>query len=146
MGPLVQSALHEHAEYAEDLMPRQAPDPREVLAPLPGLAGFDIGDPFPGDAEIQLMSGVVSEVAGRKAAALIYRNPAMRYSTLFVLADALPIPEGDRLAIGEYRPHYRTAEGRQLLMWRQRGLTYLLVSEIPAGELPGMFLKVRSGR
>lgn len=144
MARLVHDALHEHVEYAEDMMPRPAPDPRTVLDPLPDLVGFPIGPAFAGDAEIQLVSGLPSEVQGKKVAALIYRNKAMRYSTLFLLPEELSIPEAARLTIQTYRPHYRVAEGRHLLLWRQRGLTHILVTDIPEAELPGMFLKIRT--
>jgi hypothetical protein len=144
MARLVSDALHEHVEYAEEYMPRPAPDPRTVLDPLPDLVGFPIGPAFAGDKEVQLISGLPSEVEGKKVAALIYRNKAMQYSTLYLLPEELRIPEGGRLAIQDYRPYYRVTKGRHFLLWRQRGLTHILVSDIPEAELPGMFLKIRT--
>ncbi|MFB3817603.1 MAG: zf-HC2 domain-containing protein [Candidatus Methylomirabilales bacterium] len=144
LAGLIRDALREHVEYVEELMPRPAPDPRSVLDPLPDLVGFPIGPAFAGDAEIQLISGLPSEVQGKKAAALIYRNKAMQYSTLFLLPGELMIPDGARLTVQNYRPHYRLAEGRHLLLWRQNGLTHILVTDVPEAALPGMFLKIRT--
>jgi hypothetical protein len=141
---LAGEALREHREYVQETMPRIAPDPERLLAPLPQQIGFEVGRVFVGDPEVQLVSAVPSELAGAKAAALVYRNAAGRYSTLFLSPADVRIPDESRLAIQTYRPHHRVVRGRHLLLWKQRNLTHVLVTDLPEVELPAMFLKIRT--
>jgi anti-sigma factor (TIGR02949 family) len=144
VSQLVAEALHEHAEYVQEAMPRQTPDPRALLQAVGATVQFPVEPVFRGDAQVQLVAATGSQIRGRHAAALIYRSAAGIYSTLFLLPQDVPIPEGGRMAIQTYKPHHRVAEDRHLLLWKQRGLTYLLVSDLPEGELPGIFLKIRT--
>jgi hypothetical protein len=144
VSQLMAEAVHEHADYVHATMPRQTPDPQALLRAVGATVQFPVEPVFRGDADVQLVAATGSEIQGRHAAALIYRTAAGVYSTLFLVPQDVPIPDGDRMAIQTYKPHHRTAEARHLLLWKQRGLTYLLVSDLPEAELPGMFLRIRT--
>jgi hypothetical protein len=105
---------------------------------------FPLGPVFPGDADAPLMSVTASELGGRPAVALVYRNAPGRSTTLLLMpgADAT-IPAEDRLAIETYTPHHRVVSGKQVLYWKQRDLAYVLVSDLDQSGLASMFLKVR---
>jgi hypothetical protein len=93
---------------------------------------------------VQLVAGVVSELSGRRAATFIYKDTAGRYTTLFLMPGAgIVVPEGDRMPIETFKPHYRTASGRSLILWKHRDLAWLLVSDLDKTEVPAMYLKVR---
>jgi anti-sigma factor RsiW len=145
LAGLTAEAVHEHAEYTREAMAQPAPDPTAVLAPLRPRLAFALDPVFRGDAEVRLMAAAASDVGiGRPAAALTYRNAAGVYSTLFLLPEDVPVPAENRLTIQTYKPHHRLAEGRQMLLWKQRGLTYLLVSDLAESDLPAMFLRIRT--
>jgi hypothetical protein len=141
---LLAHAVVEHAEYVQETMPRQAPDPRRLVAALEEQAGFRLAPVFLGDGEVTLVATSTAALEGHRAAALIYRNAAGIYSSLFLLPEDVPIPAEGRMAIQTYKPHRRVTEGRQVLLWKQHGLTHLLVSDLGEGELPSMFLRIRT--
>jgi len=99
---------------------------------------------FPGDAQQQLVAGMVSDLPGKRAATFVYRDGSGRYTTLFLLPEAgLDIPAEGRLPIETFTPYHRVVSGRQLLLWKQGRLAYLLVSDLDQAESVSMFLKVR---
>jgi anti-sigma factor (TIGR02949 family) len=137
-------AVAEHVEYVKEARTRPAADPGAVLEALRSQIDFPFEPVFQGDPQVQLVAGVVGELSGRRAATFIYRDAAGRYTTLFLMPGAgIVVPEGDRMLIETFRPHYRSASGRSLILWKHRDLAWLLVSDLDKTEVPGMYLKVR---
>ncbi len=141
---LTADAVHEHAEYTREAMALPAPDPTAVLAPLRPRLAFALDPVFRGDGEVHLMTAAMSDIAGHPAAALTYRNSAGVYSTLFLIPRDVAMPTESRMTIQSYKPYHRAADGRQMLLWKQRGLTYVLVSDLAEQDLPAMFLRIRT--
>jgi anti-sigma factor (TIGR02949 family) len=141
---LMARAVEEHIEYAREAMDRPAPDAGALLKRAASQAPFALGPLFPGDAEAPLISILTSELHGKPAVALVYRNAPGRYTTLLLTPGAdVTIPTGSRLTIESYKPHHRVASGKHVLYWKQRDLAYLLVSDLDQTGLANMFLKVR---
>ena len=137
-------AVAEHVEYVKEVMNRPVPDPAPLLRELRSQVDFPFEPIFQGDPQVQLVAAMQSELAGKRAATFVYRNTAGRYTTLFLMPGAgIVVPEGDRMAIETFKPHYRTASGRNLLLWKHRDLAWLLVSDLDKTDLPAMYLKVR---
>jgi anti-sigma factor (TIGR02949 family) len=137
-------AVAEHAEYIREVKTRPAADPVTVLKELRSQVDIAFEPIFQGDPQVQLVAGMVGELSGRRAATFIYRDTAGRYTTLFLMPGAgIVVPEGDRMTIETFRPHYRTASGRSLILWKHRDLAWLLVSDLGKTEVPAMYLKVR---
>jgi anti-sigma factor (TIGR02949 family) len=137
-------AVAEHVEYAREAMNRPAADPQELLNRLQSEMDFAFQPVFRGDSEVRLVTGAVSDLPGKRAATFVYRDAAGRYTTLFLMpGTGIVVPEGDRMLIETFRPHYRTASGRSLLLWKHRDLAWLLVSDLDKSEVPAMYLKVR---
>jgi hypothetical protein len=137
-------AVAEHVEYVKKMMSRPASDPGPLLRELRSQVDFPFEPVFQGDPQVQLVAGMVSELSGRRAATFIYRDTAGRYTTLFLMPGAgIVVPEGDRMLIETFRPHYRAASGRSLILWKHRDLAWLLVSDLDKTEVPAMYLKVR---
>jgi anti-sigma factor (TIGR02949 family) len=137
-------AVAEHAEYVKEMMSRPAADPGPLFKELRSQVDFPFEPVFQGDPQVQLVAGMVGELSGRRAATFIYRDTAGRYTTLFLMPGAgIVVPEGDRMAIETFRPHYRTASGRSLILWKHRDLAWLLVSDLDKTDVPAMYLKVR---
>ncbi|HSD51806.1 MAG TPA: hypothetical protein VLG48_10400 [Candidatus Methylomirabilis sp.] len=137
-------AVAEHVEYTREMKRRPAPDPAALLRALRPQVGFPFEPVFQGDPQVQLIAALAGELSGKRSATFIYRDTAGRYTTLFLMPGAgIVVPEGDRMAIETFRPHYRTASGRSLILWKHRDLAWLLVSDLDKTEVPAMYLKVR---
>ena len=141
---LTAQAVAEHVEYTKEVKPRPAPDPAALLRELRSQVEFPFEPVFQGDPQVQLVAALAGELSGRRAATFVYRDTAGRYTTLFLMPGAgIVVPEGDRMPIETFKPHFRTASGRNLLLWKHRDLAWLLVSDLDKTEVPAMYLKVR---
>ncbi len=141
---LATRAVAEHTEYVKEMMNRPAADPGRLFRELQSQIGFPFEPVFRGDPQVQLVAAMVSELAGKRAATFVYRDGTGRYTTLFLMPGAgVVVPEGDRMPIETFKPHFRTASGRNLLLWKHRDLAWLLVSDLDKTELAAMYLKVR---
>ena len=141
---LADRALAEHAEYAKVTMTRPAADPSAAVAEVKSQVGFAFGPVFPGDAQVQLVAGKVTDLSGKRAATFIYRDASGHYTTLFLMPEAgIVIPDEGRMPIETFKPYHRVTSGRQLLLWKQRSLACLLVSDLDQAGLAEMFLKIR---
>jgi len=137
-------AVAEHTEYVKKVMNRPAPDPAPILRELRSQVDFPFEPVFQGDPQVQLITAMVGELSGKRTATFVYRDAGGRYTTLFLMpGTGVAVPEGDRMLIETFRPHYRTASGRSLLLWKHRDLAWLLVSDLDKTEVPAMYLKVR---
>jgi anti-sigma factor (TIGR02949 family) len=140
---LMARAVSEHAEYVRETMPKPAPESGPLLASLQAGLPYAVEPVFRGDDDVRLVATVKGELSATTAC-LVYRSATGRYSSLFLMPGAgTPIPAEGRLAIESFTPHHRVVAGRQLLLWKQRDLAYLLVSDLDAADLPAMFLKIR---
>ncbi len=144
VSPLLARAVAEHVEYVRATMDRPAADPEGVVRALKGQVAFPLGPVFPGDDQVQLVAGMLSDLGGRQAATFIYRDSSGRYVTLFLMPEAgIPIPEKGRMPIQTFKPYHREEAGRHLLLWKQRDLACLIVSDLDQAATASMFLKIR---
>jgi len=141
---LADRAVAEHMEYVKETMTWPAADPPALVRELKDRVGFSFGAIFPGDSEEHLVTGRVSDLSGKRAAAFIYRDSTGRYTTLFLMPEAgIVIPSEDRMPIETFRPYHRVVAARQLFLWTQGNLACLLVSDLNQAESAAMFLKIR---
>ena len=141
---LAARAVAEHVEYARQTMDRSVPDPLALVRELRSQVDFSFEPIFRGDSQVQLVAGLVSDLLGKRAAAFVYRDGSGRYTTLFLMPEAgTTIPAENRMPIETFKPHHRVTSGRHLLLWKQRDLACLLVSDLDEAEMAAMFLKVR---
>jgi anti-sigma factor RsiW len=141
---LLAQAVEEHLEYAREAMDRPAPDARDLIHRVASQAAFPLGSVFAGDAETLLISAVTSDLHGKAAVALVYRNATKRYTTLVLMPGAdVTIPAENRLPIEQFTPYHRVASGKHVFYWKQRDLACLLVSDLDQSGLADMFLKIR---
>lgn len=141
---LADRAVAEHTEYVKEAMARSAADPSAVISTVKRKVDFALEPVFSGDAQVQLVTGKVEALRGKRAAMFIYRDASGHYTTLFLMPEAgIVIPDEGRLAIETFKPYHRVTSGRQLLLWKQRNLACLLVSDLDQAGTASMFLKVR---
>jgi hypothetical protein len=137
-------AVAEHTEYVKEAMTRSAADPSAVISTVKRQVDFALEPVFSGDAQVQLVTGKVEAFRGKRAAIFIYRDASGHYTTLFLMPEAgIVIPDEGRLPIETFKPYHRVTSGRQLLLWKQRNLACLLVSDLDQAGTASMFLKVR---
>ncbi len=141
---LAARAVAEHVEYVKDTMSRPAADPATVVHELKSQVSFAFEPVFPGDSQVRLVAGMVSDLRGKRAATFVYRDGSGRYTTLFLMPEAgTVIPTEGRMPIETFKPHHRMTSGRHLLLWKQRELACLLVSDLDVAGMAEMFLKIR---
>jgi anti-sigma factor (TIGR02949 family) len=141
---LADGAVAEHVEYVKATMTRPAADPLAVMREVRDRVGFAFEPIFPGDSQVALVAGMVTDLRGRRAATFVYRDGSGRYTTLFLMPEAgIVIPDEGRMPIETFKPYHRVTSGRELLLWKQRNLACLLVSDLDQAGTASMFLKVR---
>jgi hypothetical protein len=141
---LADGAVAEHVEYVKATMTRPAADPLAVTREVRDRVGFAFEPIFPGDSRVALVAGMVTDLRGRRAATFVYRDDSGRYTTLFLMPEAgIVIPDEGRLPIETFKPYHRVTSGRELLLWKQRNLAWLLVSDLDQAGTAAMFLKIR---
>lgn len=144
LSSILTRAVKEHAEYVQDMMNRPAPDPQALVRELRTQAGFPLGPVFQGDAGVQLVGTLMTDLPGKQAATLVYRNSAGQYTTLFLMPEmGTAIPDGSRMRIDSFKPYHQVASGRQVLLWKWGDLVCLIVSDLDQSDLAAMFLKIR---
>ncbi len=137
-------AVAEHTEYVKDTMTRSPADPSAEIRQVQSQVDFPLGPVFPGDSQVQLIAGKVEWLRGRRTAMFIYRNSSGHYTTLFLMPEGgIVIPDEGRLPIETFKPYHTETKGHQLLLWKQRNLACLLVSDLNQAGIASMFLKVR---
>jgi anti-sigma factor (TIGR02949 family) len=141
---LADGAVAEHVEYVKATMTRPAADPLAVMREVRDRVGFAFEPIFPGDSRVALVAGLVTDLSGRRAATFVYRDDSGRYTTLFLMPQAgIVIPDEGRMPIETFKPYHRVTSGRELLLWKQRNLACLLVSDLDQAGTAAMFLKIR---
>ena len=141
---LATRAIDEHAEYVKETMARPAADPLAVLRELKRQVDYAFEPVFRGDSQVELVTGMVSDLPGRRAATFVYRDRAKRYATLYLMPDAgIAIPAEGRMPIESFKPHHREVSGHQLLLWKQGSLACLMVSDLDKAGTAAIFLKIR---
>ncbi len=142
---LAQASLTEHARAAlsHGWLVEWA-DQESLLRYLRETLGLPLERLFGGDPELELLDVYPSVVMGEKGVAILYRDRTGRTSTLLVLPGrGLAIPARDRMRIETFQPYLARADRHTLLIWKQEGLTYSLVSEQDEAALARVFLKIR---
>ena len=141
---LAERAVAEHREYVKETMDSPAADPLAVIGKVQSKVAFAFGPVFPGDSQIQLISGKTETLRGKRAAMFIYRDGSGRYTTLFLMPEAgIVVPDEGRMPIESFKPYHRVISSRRLLLWKQGNLACVLVSDLDQGGLVSVFLKIR---
>ena len=142
---LAQASLTEHVRTALSHGWRADWADREALLPyLHETLGLPLERLFAGDPEVELLEVSPSVVMGEKGVAILYRDRTGGTSTLLVLPGrGLTIPARNRMPIETFQPYLARADEHNLLIWKQEGLTYSLVSAQDEATLARVFLKIR---
>ena len=138
-----QSVLEDHARYTASQPEITASEPREIESWFHGQAGFGVRIPAIDNA--RLLGGRLCDLRGRRAALVFYRR-SERPVSMFLLNDrGISMAALDRWKI-DGEPLWKTAwQGYSLAAFRERGLLYVVVSDLREAELVALAASIRTG-
>jgi anti-sigma factor RsiW len=98
--------------------------------------------PFAGDADFPLRGGALGYFLDRRAAVLVYQRRLHMVSLFVFRADGLAWPHGGQTPARQTAGYSASSRGFNVLLWRAGDLGYALVSDIDAGELRQLGVKL----
>ncbi|WP_242342728.1 anti-sigma factor family protein [Anaeromyxobacter terrae] len=94
--------------------------------------------PAPEGSELRLRGGSVGYVFDRKAAVIVYALRLHAVTLLVFRPEGLPWPDTGARQLGPARGREVSARGFNVVLWRDGGLAYALVSDVNEEELRGI--------
>jgi anti-sigma factor RsiW len=100
---------------------------------------------FSGDADFPLVGGSVGYFRDRKAAVFVFKRRLHTITLLVVPPDGLAWPTEGLARVGRLSVSEASARGFSVLMWRDGGLGYVLVSDVNVRDLEALAGKINGG-
>jgi anti-sigma factor RsiW len=97
---------------------------------------------FSGDADFPLLGGSVGYVRDRKAAVFLFKRRLHAITLLVFPPEGLPWPSGDLGPIGRLQVAELAQRGFSVLLWRDGGLGYALISDVNRGDLEQLAARI----
>jgi len=141
---MVAEAVNDHLRLLTSLHPLdiESGGIHQVKPWFEGRLDFAPVVPFEGDADFPLKGGAVGYFLDRKAAILVYARRLHPVSLLIFRAEGLAWPARGLTPVGGVEAYVSAERGFNVVMWRRGGLGYALVSDVDAGELKGLAVKL----
>ena len=141
---LVSEAVNDHLRvlYAEHPVEIESGGIHQVKPWFTGRLDFAPDMTFSGDDEFPMVGGAIGLFVDRKAATFIFKHK-LHTITLFVFrSEGLSWPLLRNSSLGQLARTSSRLRGFNTLLWRDRDLGYALVSDVDAGELQRLGLKL----
>jgi len=141
---IVAEAVNDHLRvlYSERPVEIASGGIHQVKPWFAGKLDFAPVTAFAGDDEFPLEGGSVAYFIDRKAAAYVFHR-RLHVVTVFVFrAEGLPWPSTGLRRVGRVDARVETTRGFHVLAWRDGDLGYAIVSDVDAGELTTLALRV----
>ncbi len=97
---------------------------------------------FSGDADFSFLGGSVGYVRERKAAIFHFRRHLHAITLLVFPTDGLPWPDRDFVRLGKLSVWEEASRGFSVLLWRDDGLGYALVSDVNRRDLETLATRI----
>lgn len=142
-GPLAKEAVNDHLRvlYAEHPIEVESGGIHQVKPWFSGRLDFAPNVAFSGDDEFPLVGGAVGYFVDRKAATFVWKRRLHTISLFVFRADGLPWKAGPT-KIGSVPAEMSSDRGFHVVLWRQEGLGYALVSDVDQTELVRLASKI----
>ena len=101
---------------------------------------------FSGDADFPLLGGSVGYVHERKAAVFHFRRHLHAITLLVFPADGLPWSERDGKRLGRLSVLEQLSRGFSVLLWRDDGLGYALVSDVNRADMETLATRINAAQ
>lgn len=130
---LASMLVDDHARYQSATTEVTSSEPEVINAWFRDRVHFSVQPPRLPDSS--LVGGRLCNLRGHPAALVIYRKPQNMISLFVLDGRDIELPREHLIALEE-RPCFVTAErGYNVVMWKERGLLYALVSDLRSADL-----------
>lgn len=131
--PFASILVEDHAGNLSSTMEITTSDPEAVQQWFREKAGLAFR--LPATSEPQLVGGRLCHLQGRKAALIWYRHPQSMVSLYILDAGNAELSDEQTIALDGKRCIVDARKGYSVVMWKERGLLYGLVSDVRDAEL-----------
>jgi anti-sigma factor RsiW len=97
---------------------------------------------FSGDADFPLVGGSVGYFRDRKAAVFVFKRRLHTITLLVMPPEGLAWPSRDPVRLGRLSATEESLRGFSVVMWRDAGLGYALVSDVNVRDLEALAVKI----
>src|SRR5712692_5539651 len=125
--------VDDHARYQSVATEVTSSEPEVINAWFRDRVRFSVQPPRLSDSS--LVGGRLCNLRGHPAALVFYRKPQNMISLFVLDGSDIELPREHLIAIDERPCFVATERGYNVVMWKQRGLLYALVSDIRSAEL-----------
>jgi len=134
---LVGEALNDHLRVVSSTRPLEIESGgiHQVKPWFTGRLEFAPRVAFSGDDDFPLLGGSVGYVRDRKAAVMVFKRRLHTITLLVFPPDGLDWPRTPARPVGRLAVVEEAARGFNVLMWRDGGLAYALVSDVSPRDL-----------
>jgi len=100
---------------------------------------------FSGDDEFPLVGGNIGHLDDRKTAEFLFKHRLHSITLLVFMPDGLSWPAGPGKRLGRLDVDEEIARGFSVLLWRDQGLGYALVSDVNLRDLEQLATQINGG-
>jgi anti-sigma factor RsiW len=148
-GPseLVAEAVNDHIRVISSTHPVdiESGGMHQVKPWFTGRLDFAPRVTFSGDDDFPLVGGSVGYFRDRKAAVFVFKRRLHTITLLVFPPEGLAWPNDDLARVGRLSVSEANARGFSVLMWRDGGLGYALVSDVNVHDLEALAPKINGG-
>ena len=125
--------VEDHARYQSATTEVTSTEPEVINAWFRDRVRFPVQPPRLSDSS--LVGGRLCNLQGHPAALVVYRKPQSMISLFVLDGSDIELPREHLIAVDERPCFIATERGYNVVMWKQRGLLYALVSDIRSADL-----------
>jgi anti-sigma factor (TIGR02949 family) len=136
-GSLVSEALNDHLRVVSSTHPLEIESGgiHQVKPWFTGRLEFAPRVAFSGDDDFPLLGGSVGYVRDRKAAVMVFKRRLHTITLLVFPPEGLDWPRAPARPVGHLSVIEEAARGFNVLLWREGGLAYALISDVNPRDL-----------
>jgi anti-sigma factor RsiW len=145
-GALVSEAVNDHLRVVQSAHPAEIESGgiHQVKPWFTGKLDFAPRVAFAGDDEFPLTGGSLGYFRDRKAAVFLFKRRLHAITLLVFPPEGLPWPSAPARRLGGLDVVEETSRGFSVLLWREQGLGYALVSDVNAADLERLAAKINA--
>lgn len=125
--------VDDHARYQSATTEVTSSEPEVINAWFRDRVGFSVQPPRLADSS--LVGGRLCNLRGHPAALVVYRKPQNMISLFVLDGRNIELPREHLIALEERPCFVATERGYNVVMWKERGLLYALVSDLRSADL-----------
>jgi|GEM_PF-1376810 len=141
---MVAELIDDHVRFQPGAYEITSPQADQVEAWFSGKVDFAVQAPR--FEQVELLGGRLCYLSGKKGALLSYRKQDTLISFYILDGSDVSLDRFNRREWGHETLALESDRGQSLILWKDRGLAYALVSDLPEEELVRMALAARRGK